>query len=427
MSVRAADLPVAPRGGRRPAFAAVTILLLALIGPGWLAASDAEAKGGEVTVRAAGDSPASVSVTLSELGAPDVNNRDYRLRTGSRKITGHSIARVLEEAASKSDDIDIDRIPYVEVDRVGAGAPISLTSRQINSPGAFADGPPVFFEEDGATVFVKPGSGSGSGSTVRFANAPIGVTIGVADDLAVGLEASSRQVDAGDSVRFRATVEDPPSGQALEYRWSFGDGRSRASSKASVTHTYGKKGSYLVVVTATAGGASGQGSGAVEVGKDEPKKNSGKNSGDDGTGGGASGGSGSGSGYPYEGSYGGSGYGADYGAPGDYGYDYGTSQPGNPVYPAAPPAANTPLPQTAPPAPVDDGLTPVSGELVSGTAPAPVATIPPPGGGDTIIEPAAPASDPAGIPSAVWMIGGALFLVALGGLSEIRAFSRFQG
>lgn len=405
---------------RRPISACALLLLLALFGSGWLGSANAQAQGGEVTVRAAGDSPESVTVKLSELGDPDVNNRSYRLRSENRSITGYSIGTVLDEAAARSRAIDRDRIPYVEVDRVAAGSTIRLSDRQIDDPGAFADGPPVFFEQDGATVFVKPGTGSGPGSTVRFTNAAIGVTIGVDDDLSVSLRASPETVESGDDVTLRAKVKDPPAGQSLEYRWTFGDGRSRTTSKSSVTHTYAKKGNFLVVVTVTTdGGASGQGSGALEVGNSEKQQNSENDTGGDGTGGGGSGGTGTGSGDPY----GGSGLGADYGIPGDYGYDYGATPPGAPAYPSAPPPGSNAAPNTdpRPAAPVDDGLVPIAGDLVSGTAPAPVASIPPPSGGAQSVEPA----DPAGIPGAVWMIGGALFLVALGGLSENRAFSRF--
>ncbi len=378
-------------------------------------------------MRAAGDSPASVNITLSALGAPDVENRNYKLGPGTRTITGYSIARVLEQAASESDEIDLDRIPYVEVDRIGAGAPIRLSSRQINDPGAFADGPPVFFEEDDGTVFVKPGSGGGAGSTVRFTNAAIGVTVGVDDDLSVALTASPKKIGKSDPVTLRATVDNAPAGQALEYRWSFGDGRSKVTSRASVTHAYRKAGSYSVIVTVTGGGASGQGAGTLKVGQPEPKKQPEKNSGGDGTGEGGSGGLGTVGGDPYGGSYGGSGLGTDYGVPGDYGYDYGSSQPGGSLPPAISPAAPNPAPQADPGPPADDGLVPVAGELVSGTAPAPVATIPAPGGADTTLEPATPAPDPAGIPAGVWMIGGALVLLGLGGLSEIRGFSRYGG
>lgn len=427
MTTGIAGPPGTSLSGRRSAAAFIPVLLLALTGIAWLAAPHAAAKGGEVTVRAAGDSPASVNISLSALGAPDVENRNYRLGSGTRAITGYSIARVLEQAASESDEIDLDRIPYVEVDRVGAGAPVRLSSRQINDPGAFDDGPPVFFEEDDGTVFVKPGSDGGAGSTVRFTNAAIGVTVGVDDDLSVALTTSPKKVRKGDPVTLKATVDNAPADQALEYRWSFGDGRSKVTSRASVTHTYGKAGSYSVVVTVTAGGASGQGAGTLKVGQPEPKKQPEKNSGGDGTGEGGSGGPGTVDGDPYGGSYGGSGLGTDYGIPGDYGYDYGSSQPGASLPPAISPAAPNPTPQTDPQPPTDDGLVPVAGELVSGTAPAPVTTIPAPGGADTTLEPTTPASDPAGIPAGVWMVGGALFLLGLGGLSEIRGFSRYGG
>ena len=417
-----------PSRFERRSVAAISLLFLTLSGIALLAPGQAGAMGGEVTVRAAGDNPASVNITLSELGAPDVENRKYRLGSGTRTITGYSVAKVLQQAASESDEIDLARIPYVEVDRVGAGAPIRLSSRQINDPGAFADGPPVFFEEGGATLFVKPGSGGGAGATVRFTNAPIGVTVGVDDDLSVALTASPKKIDRGDTVKLRAKVGNAEAGQAFEFRWSFGDGRTEVTSKASLTHVYRKTGTYSVIVTVTTAGASGQAAGTLTVGRSESKKRPEENSGG-GTGDGGSGGSGVG-GDPYGNSYGGSGSGIDYGIPGDYGYDsgldYGSSQPGS-VPPAVSPVAPTPTPQVDLGPSPDDGLVPVSGELVSGSAPAPIATIPAPGGSDTIIEPATPASDTAGIPTAVWMIGGALVLLGLGGLSEVRGFSRYGG
>lgn len=410
----------------RPAPFLVSFLFAALAGLGFLGTAQAAAEGGEVTVRAAGDSLESVTVRLAELGGPDVTDRSYRLGAGTRQITGYSIEKVLREAADRSEAIDLDRIPYVEVDRVGAGSPIRLSAKEIGDPDAFADGPPVFFEEDGATIFVKPGKGSGPGSSVRFTNAPIGVTIGVDDDLSVALKASPAKVDAGEPVSLRAVVRDKPEGKGLEFRWDFGDGRSRTGSKASVSHTWPRKGSYPVIVTVTAeNGSSGQGAGTIEVGgatAKKPEKDPGG-----GTGGGGTGdtGIGPGRGGTYGGGYG-SGLGGDYGIPG--GSDFGVPGSAGPIAPVSPPVGSIPAPQIDPPQPVapDDGLTPVTGELVAGTAPAPVSTIPPPAGGDTVLDPVKPVSDPAGIPGAVWMLAGAAFLLGLGGLSEVRSFSRFQ-
>jgi PKD domain len=417
---------------RTTLLATLSLLGATLLGAFWFGAGPAMAAGGEVTVRAAGDSPASVTIKLDELGSADVSGRSYKLGSGTRSITGYSIEKVLEEAAGRSNAIDLDRIPYVEIDRVAAGSTIRLANEQIFDPDFFADGPPVFFEEDGTTVFVKPGIGGKAGSSVRFTNAPIGVTVGVADDLSVTLRKSEAKIDAGDGVTLEARVKSPPAGQDLEYRWSFGDGRSQTSSRSSVKHTYRKKGSYLVVVTVTSsGGAQGQGSGTLEVGQTEKKnRQSGKKQ-ESGTGGGGSGGSGStggdsygtGSGY----GYGSDGLGSGYGVPGDFGYGSGPSAAGVPVTPVPSQSGQTPVPQSdQQQVQVDDGLVPVSGELVSGTSPAPVTTIPAPGGGGESVAPPAESGDgPAGIPSGIWIVAGAFFLLALGGLSESRAFGRY--
>lgn len=418
------------RSMRRTPLAIPLYLAAVLLGTFWLGVTPASAQDGEVTVRAAGDSPASVTVKLSELGATDVTGQTYQLNSGTRSITGFSIAKVLEEAAGRSDAIDLDRIPYVDVDRVAAGSTIRLGTDQIFNPDFFTDGPPVFFEEDGATVFVKPGSGEKAGSSVRFTNAPIGVSIGVADDLSVSLRKSEAKIEAGGAVTLEARVKSPPGGQSFEYRWTFGDGRSQTTSKASVKHTYRKKGSYLVVVTVTAsGGAEGQGSGTLEVGKSEKKdKKPEKKPAGDGTGEDPPGGAGpaTGSGGSYDGGYGDGGLGSDYGLPGGYGYEPGPSGAGSPAVPlpSQPFPAPAPQPDQQPQVPVDDGLVPVSGELVSGTSPAPVATIPAPGGGGETVSPAPGPGDPAGIPGGIWIAAGVFFLLALGGLSEIRAFSR---
>jgi PKD repeat protein len=394
--------------------------LLATFGLICLLASPALAKDGQVTVRAAGTTNESVTVKLSDLGNNDINNRSYRLSSGAVTISGHSLLQVMNQADSELDAIDVPTIPSVTIDRP-SGRPITISGDDLRDPGAFPDGPPVFYEDNGATVLVMPGtSATASGSRYRFVFAPVGISIGSAATYEVDLSASRTSIKTRQQVNFTAKVTGQDNGESLSFEWNFNDGKNRGTTTGKVSHRFTRKGRFLVVLDVA--GASGSGEAVIWIEVDEAKKkpndknknpdkqpegNGGQNGGDGGTGDGfGSGvgtfGSGTGGGLP--------------------GY-LPPTQPSSPVPLPAPTAK--PKPEPKPKTPVDDGLTEVRGELVD------------PVTGETVVPPdqgqAVESADPApsgtelggfGIPGEAWAVAGVGLLLGLGGFAELRVFSR---
>ena len=380
----------------------------------WLAAP-AVAKDGQVTVRAAGITNASVTVKLSELGNNDINNRVYRLKSGPVTISGHSLLKVMNAADAESDEIDVATIPAIEIDRP-SGSPIRISGEDMRNPSAFSDGPPVFYEDNGATVFVMPGKGGAAGNRFRFINAPVGISISSGNSYEVDLSASRTKAKVGQKVSFSASVSGQAAGEQLSFTWRFGDGTVRTTSSGRISHSFQRSGEFAVIVDVAGASGTGQSGILIEVGKvDKPKPKPEEdkspdppsNEGDGGTGGfgGGSGGFGSGFG-------GGSG-------------NFGTGTGGGSSDPASVLPPNEPdKPRSDQPATPDDGLVEVAGQLVDPQA-------------GTVVSPADTATtesaDPApsgteqggfGIPGTAWTLVGVGLLMGLGAFAELRVFSR---
>lgn len=376
-------------------------------------ASSAQAKDGQVTVRAAGITNASVTIKLSELPGSDINNRIYRLKNGSVTISGHSLLQVLRAADSQSDQIDLSTIPAIEVDRPGGQQVIRISGSDVRNPSAFRDGPPVFYEDNGSTVFVMPGSGSSPGSLSRFIFAPIGISIQTGGTYEVSLSASTERAKVGQKISFRATVTGQKAGEQLSFLWKFGDGSSLATARGSVTHTFRRDGSFPVFVDVSGASGAGETGILIEVGKVPKAKPEPKPAGNDipqteAGGSGGSGGSGGGSG----------GYGAG------TGNGSGSSGSGAGGGSSAPPPSGSPpesKPKTSEP---DDGLVEVQGQLVDPRTATPVA----PAEVDSTQEvnpgPSAIQSGGFGVPGAALTAVGVGLLMGLGIFAELRIFSR---
>ncbi len=384
-----------------------------------LLATPAMAKDGQVTVRAAGTTNASVTVKLSELGNNDINNRTYRLKSGPVTISGHSLLQVLNRADAESEEIDLATIPSIAIDRP-SGPPITISGDDVRNPDAFADGPPVFYEDNGATVFVMPAKSPGdSGSRFRFVQAPVGISVGSGARYEVELSASRTKAKVGQKITFKAKVTGQDGGESLSFDWNFNDGSSPTAEVPKVSHTFSSKGSYAVILDVTGASGSGQTGILIEVGEvkkklddRDPDKDLKGNEGTGGQGGGDGGtGDGLGSGT------GGFGSGTGGGLPGV------VAPPAEPSAPAVPPEPKKPDPK--PESPVDDGLVEVQGELVD------------PLSGATVVGPGDPqvseSADPApsgteqggfGIPGEAWALAGVGLLLGLGGFAELRVFSR---
>lgn len=401
---------------KRATFLAAVLALTALAA----AAPVASAKDGQVTVRAAGITNESVTVRLSDLGGNDINNRNYRLASGPVTISGHSLLRIMEAADAESDAIDVDTIPAIEIDRP-SGSPVTISGEEMRNPSAFRDGPPVFYEDNGATVFVMPGRGSGTGNRYRFNLAPVGITVQSGASFEVGIAASRTRIKAGQSVRFTASVSGQSKGERLTYTWSFGDGTTRTTSTPRIDHTFRDEGEFPVVVEVSGTSGSDQDGLLIKVGKagKKPEKKPDGNEGNNGAGnpdgsggtGGGTGGSGSG----------GSGFGTGSGGDGSgAGFSPVPSSDGGTPNPVQPLAPDREKPKEQPPA---DGLETVTGQLIDPASGAPVT------GDPQVVEQADPAPESSeqggfGVPGAALTLAGVALLLGLGGFAELRIFSR---
>ena len=316
-----------------------TLLPLALLAL-CLASTSAMAKDGQVTVRAAGITNESVTVKLNELGTNDINNREYRLQSGQVTISGHSLRQVMERASSESEAIDFETIPSITIDRP-SGKPITISGDDMRNPDAFPDGPPVFYEDNGATVFVMPGATEGSsGNRYRFAQAPVGISVGSGVVFEVELSASRTKAKVGQKVTFTASVTGQGAGESLSFDWNFNDGKSRKTTSGKVSHTFTSKGSFAVILDVSGNSGSGQSGILIEVEADKEKKKNDSEKQPDGNEG--SGGQ--------NGGIGGTGIGDGFGTgTGGFGTGTGSGFPGVLPGPAVPfaPSAPSPVPGTA--------------------------------------------------------------------------------
>jgi PKD domain len=215
-------------------FLALCAALLAL--PSSAAASDA--------LRVEPEGAAETTVTLSGLGAPDVQGREYTVTdsAGQRRvaITGHSLDKVLGAA-------NVDPYRFADV-RVAAGAlSVTLDRGEVTRPGTFADGPPVFWMEGNEARFLRPASASGG--SVQVAGGPLTVSLSRQSELEVTARASRRRVERGEPVTFTAAVSGAPDGEPVTLSWYFDDGAEAIG--ARVTHRFRRAGSYDVLVGAT--------------------------------------------------------------------------------------------------------------------------------------------------------------------------------
>ena len=384
---------------RRITLTALTPLVLLALIP-----ATAGAKDGTVTVSAPGADFRSVTVRLADLGAPDINNQEYALPSGRKTISGYSLAKVLTGAEAEAGGwLDLDTIPSVDVDRPSE-SPIAIGRSGIFDAG---DRPPVFYENNGTTVFLMPGS---PGAEYVFRLAPVGVKVGSGKVFEVSLSASPKKPRKGQKVTIKATVKGAPAGAALSFRWAFSDGTVKTTSVSQVIHSFSGKGRRSVVVTVTGDTGTGQGVLAIDVA--DGGGGDGGNSPTPSSGGDSSGGGGGGSG---TGGFGGSGTG--------YGGGYGSGFGGFPESGSTgTPEAAVPPPETGdqsvdqPPSDLEE----VSGVLIDPAASASAAA--PEAGGPAETDPAGDGA--LGLAGEAATLLGIGLLLALGGLIEARVLVR---
>jgi hypothetical protein len=182
------------------------------------------------------------TVNLSALGDPDVVARDYETGAGRAALTGWSLDRVLDAA-------NVNPYRFGDVEIAAAGTSVSLDRDEFLDPGAFPDGPPVFWMQDGASRFLRPASASGGAGQVG-GGGPITVRLSRPSQLSVSAAASKTRLDPGERVTFTATVEGAAEGEPVTVSWYFDDDGDRVRG-GRVTHRFRKPGTYDVTVSAT--------------------------------------------------------------------------------------------------------------------------------------------------------------------------------
>jgi plastocyanin len=192
-------------------------------------------------VRVEAEGSAARAVTLSGLGEPDVQSREYTAEDGTRvAITGHSLDEVLRKAGA-------DPYRFAEAEVSLAGASVTLSRDELIRMDAFPDGRPVLWMEGAETRFLRPATTSEE--PVQLGGAvPVSVRLSRPSELQVRAEASDRRVEPGDAVTFTATLSGADPGEGVDVTWYFDDGRR--GSGLSVTHRFRKPGTYKVSVGA---------------------------------------------------------------------------------------------------------------------------------------------------------------------------------
>lgn len=365
-----------------------------------LAPAVAAARDGQIEVVAPGNDPRKVSLSLSELGQADINNQVYRLTSGPTTISnGYSMGKILREAETRSGGwLDLETLPSVEVG-LPSGGVVELSRARALDPNFFTDGPPVFYENNGNTVFVMPGS-PGRSHTFRFA--PVDIKVGDGKVWDVSLSHSPDRPRRGQPVTITAQVTGGPA-VGLTYAWRFSDGARETTSVPRVVHRFRGSGPRSVSVTVTGADGSGYafrtidespaGGGGGGDGQQDPEPDSGGTAGN---------GSGTGSG-----GGGGDGYGTGSGS----GSSPGPSGSGSPVtaLPESPPSDRSNRP--------DEGLEEVSGLLIDPSVEAGAAPVDESGGADQ-------AGGGFGLSGEAATLFGVGLLIALGGLIEARLLFR---
>lgn len=312
----------------------------------------------------------------------------------------------------KTAEFDLQTLPEVEIAIPGRRQPFTCSGDNIRANTKCGQLVRFFVGSDQFTKLLLPGETQPA--SYEEVNAKI-YNPTTPPKLTASLTPISKKVKSGESATFKASVTGSK-GSAVTYQWSVDGVTRQTSGKPSFSYTFrGKDKRFSVVLIASASGfKDGQASSLITIGKVPPKpkpkpedkndENTTPNTGTGtGTGGYGTGYGGYGSGYP--------------GGTGNYQGSTGTTP--------SPPAPSPTPPKPKPPEPpVDDGLIPITGELVSSTAPA--ATVSPgdPGAAAVLDPPTPdPEADSAGfgLPKETWTVVGILALFGFGMVAERRS------
>lgn len=236
--------------------ALIGMVVAAALGP----VSPASAAGGEVIVEYADNS---IPVHLGDLGPPDIPDSSYKLNDGWVVQGGHSLRAVLE-AVGRNEGFELVSLMSVVVDAKPG-------TREITR-AQFDNGPPIFFEKEGGTSWILPGSAGRPGELFAFADSAPVIRVRAGRQFTVELSSSPEKARAGAEVRLKATVRGQPAGEELAFTWRFGDGKVLQEGSGDIAHKFETSGTFEVYLEVTGPSGGGSARAVVQVGKAKPKK-----------------------------------------------------------------------------------------------------------------------------------------------------------
>jgi hypothetical protein len=192
-------------------------------------------------------------------GGGDVAPRTYTLRARpgepGEQIThgGLSVRGLLRIAG-----LDPDRIGFVTVPRAD-GTTAYLPGSDFAEPPPFPEGPALVWVDSNATHLFRPVLGPEDANAADNIATPGGeaLALRVSDGalLSVRAEADPDKASVGQRVSFSAAASGALGGEAISYRWDFGEGAGAEGQR--VSHAFEAPGSYEVAVTASGSRESG--------------------------------------------------------------------------------------------------------------------------------------------------------------------------
>lgn len=149
------------------------------------------------------------------------------------------------------------------------GTAIEISRDQINSVGT----EPMIFESGGGLGFVRPQYGKNDANAADYFTGAGALTLrqlrGSKFDVIASIEASKVKIKAGQSVSFEGSATGGGAGQTFTYSWRFDDGGTANGQK--VKHTFKKRGSFNVMLTAKTVSGERKGTKIVTIDVDSVK------------------------------------------------------------------------------------------------------------------------------------------------------------
>jgi PKD domain len=231
---------------------AVIALVMALAA---VSAPLARADGAGTVTIAPSDGSAPRTLSLAALaGSFDVHDEAYTLRApdGTTATTtvpdGISLGALLSAAG-----LDRDPFAYVEAPWPDGSSSSYVLAGRLGDAGA---GPPVVWSDARGVHFLRPSAGKGDPNAdddLTFADGSLALDLHGGELLEPRVQASKVVVNAGATVRFRASLAAGALGPGMAFQWYFDGGGYVLG--ASVAHRFAATGAYKVQLNVVRGAA----------------------------------------------------------------------------------------------------------------------------------------------------------------------------